>query len=196
MPSQLSGRVRNVQWSDFVASPPPNSHAHAHISTDFNLAYSYVSGPGGVRLNDDVTVTIRLHQNRSWAKKQIINSWPAQARQDLLRHEQGHYDITALMGRDLFIDLMALRQQSFSNLSALQTAVQTTSRRYDPQPVHNKYDHSQETDHGRNAQQQTAWNRYIQTASTTARTPAVHAPDGAVYKVRLLDVLRTAGKLP
>lgn len=196
MPSQLLGRSRNVQWTDFVAPPPPNSHAHAHIATDVNLAYTYASGPGGVRLNDNVTVTIRLHQQQSWAKKQLINSWPSQARQDLLRHEQGHYDITALMGRDLFIDVMALKLQSFSNLSALQTALQTIRQRYDPQPVHNKYDHLQQTDHGRNAPQQTAWNQYIQTAFTKPRTPAMHGPDGAVYKVRLVDVLRAAGKLP
>lgn len=196
MPSQLLRRVRSVQWSDFLAPPPPNSQVHAHIETDYNLAYTYVSGPSGVQLNDNVTVTIRLLQNRSWAKKQIINSWPSQAQQDLLRHEQGHYDITALMGRDLFIEVMALKPQTFSNLSALQTALQTISQRYAAQPVHNKYDHSQETDHGRNAQQQRAWNNYIHTASTTPRTPAVHAPDGAVYKVRLVDVLRTAGKLP
>ena len=196
MPSQLLGRVRSVQWSDFLAPPPPNSQNHAHIETDFNLAYTYASGPGGVQLNDNVTVTIRLHQNRSWAKKQIINSWPSQARQDLLRHEQGHYDITALMGRDLFIDVMALKPQSFSNLPALQTALQTIRQRFNPQPIHDKYDHSQETNHGQNALKQTAWNQYIQTAFTSPRTPAAHAPDGSVYKVRLLDVLRTAGKLP
>ena len=196
MPSQLLGRVRSVQWTDFLAPPPPNSQAHAHIETELSLAYGYVSGTSGVQLNDNVTVTIRLHRNRSWAKKQIINSWPTQARQDLLRHEQGHYDITALMGRDLFIDVMALKLQSFSNLSALQTAVQTLSQRYAAQPVHIKYDHVQGTDHGRNAQQQTAWDGYFRSAFTTPRTPAVRAPDGAVYKVRLVDVLRAAGKLP
>jgi predicted component of type VI protein secretion system len=95
----------------------------------------------------------------------------------------------------MFIDLMALKPQSFANVGALQTAVTTIAQRYDPQRIHTKYDSTQESDHGRNPTQQRAWDGYIQTAFTQARSPAVSAPDGAAYKIRLLDVLRNAGKI-
>ena len=68
-------------------------------------------------------------------------------------------------------------------------------QRYASQAIHDKYDSAQETNHGRNASQQRSWDGYIQTAFTQQRTPVVRAPDGATYKVRLLDVLRRASKI-
>jgi predicted secreted Zn-dependent protease len=187
--------VYRVQWNDFQGSPPAGSSLDAHIETKADLNYQYSSGSGGTRLADSVTVTIRMLRGSSWARKQRINSWSQAARDALLKHEQGHYDLTALMGRDMFIDLMALKPQSFANVGALQTAVTTIAQRYDPQRIHTKYDSTQESDHGRNPTQQRAWDGYIQTAFTQARSPAVSAPDGAAYKIRLLDVLRNAGKI-
>lgn len=196
MASRLLNRVHRVQWSDFTGTPPRNAAEDAHIETKAELNYGYTTGPNGARLADNVTVTIKLLRGQSWAKKQRINGWPQQAQADLLRHEQGHYDITALMGRDMFIELMALKTQTFRTLQALQSAVSAIAQRYRPQAVHTKYDSNPETDHGRNAAEQRAWDGYIRTAFTQARSPAVHAPDGASYKITLLDVLRRAGKIP
>ena len=196
MASQLVGRVHRVQWSDFQGQVPPNASLDAHIDTRAGLNYGYSTGAGGAaEIADNVTVTIHVRRQHSWAKKSRINSWPQQARSDLLRHEQGHYDITALMGRDFFIELMALKGRSFPSLSALQTEVNRLGGVYDPQPIHNKYDATSETDHGRNAASQRTWDGYIQAAFTQTRTPLVRAPDGSSYKKRLLDVLRQAGKI-
>jgi hypothetical protein len=57
--------------------------------------------------------------------------------------------------------------------------------------VHDRYDRA--TDHGLLPARQRAWDGYIQQAFTTARTPAVVAPDGTPYKVPLLAVLRQHG---
>ena len=119
MPSQLVNRVHRVQWSDFSAQPPYNATEDAHIETKVDLKYGYSTGSNGAQLADTVKVTIQLLKHKSWAKKKLINSWPQKAQDDLLKHEQGHYDITALMGRDLFLDLMQLKSQSFSSLKAL-----------------------------------------------------------------------------
>jgi hypothetical protein len=195
MPSQLLNRVHRVQWGDFHGHPPQNATLDAHIETKVDLNYGYRREPNGTaQLTDAVTVTIQLVRHLSWAKKQRINSWPQQAQDDLLRHEQGHYDITALMGRDMFLDLMELKPRSFPSLGALQTAVNGIVQRYAPQAIHVKYDSAQESDHGRNATQQRAWDGYINTALTQPRSPVVTAPDGAVYKARLLEVLHRVGK--
>jgi hypothetical protein len=195
MPSRLLNRVYQVQWSDFHMQPPPNANLDAHIETKAELHFAFSTGPNGVRLADSVTVTIKLLHNLSWAKKQRINSWSKQAREDLLRHEQGHYDITALMGRDMFLDIMPLKSQSFAGVAALNTAIQTIAQRYNPQPIHTKYDSLHETNHGRTPSLQLAWDGYIRTGFTQARSPAVYAANGAAIKVRLLDVLRQASKI-
>jgi predicted secreted Zn-dependent protease len=174
---------------------PAGASLDAHIETNANLNYGYTTGSYGARLADNVTVTIQLLRSQSWAKKQRINGWPQPAQADLLRHEQGHYDITALMGRDMFIELMALKTRTFSSLSALETEIRAVGQRYAPQRIHTKYDSSSETDHGRKAAEQRLWDGYLRSAFTQVRTPAVHAPDGTAYKVTLLSVLRRAGKI-
>jgi hypothetical protein len=194
MASRLLNRSYSVTWNDFRAQPPANATRAAHIETKLDLAYSYSSGQGGTQLADSVTVTVQLLGDKSWAKKTLIRSWSRQAQADLLLHEQGHFNITALMGRDMFIDLMALKGRSFSNPGALHTEVRRIAALYAPQPVHTKYDSMQETNHGKEVTPQTAWNGYIQMALTHQRTPAVAAPDGTAYKVRLREVLKRAGK--
>jgi hypothetical protein len=195
MASQLLNRVYNVTWDDFRGPVPPGATRDAHIETKADLSYSYSSGAGGTRLADSVTVTIQLLRHKSWAKKQRISSWPRQARLDLLKHEQVHYEITALMARDLFIELMALKGRSFASPGALQTEVQRLANLYAPQPVHTKYDSPKETNHGGNSTPQSAWNGYVHAAFSRPRTPAVKAPDGTPYKVRLREILKQAGKL-
>ncbi len=195
MASQLLNRVHAVTWDDFQAQPPPNAARAAHIETTVDLRYGWTNGNGGTRLADSVRLTIVVLRNKSWAKKQLIRSWSRQAQADLLRHEQGHFDITALMGRDLFIDLMALKGRSFASVDDLKAEVGRIAAIYAPQTVHTKYDSTAETQHGGKAAPQAAWNGYIRTAFTTQRSPAVTAPDGTPYKVRLREVLKRAGKI-
>jgi hypothetical protein len=38
------------------------------------------------------------------------------------------------------------------------------------------------------------WDGFFNRAFTQPRAPAVKAPDGSLYKVRLLDLLEAAGK--
>ena len=195
MASQLLNRVYRVSWNDFHAPPPPNAKRAAHIETEAKLSYKYKNGSGGVQLADAVTVTIQVIRSKSWAKKQLIRTWSRQAQAELLRHEQGHYEITALSGRDMFIDLMTLKGRSFPDQAALEAEIGRIARLYAPQAVHTKYDSPQETDHGHKATPQNAWNGYIHTAFGTPRSPAVQAPDGASYKIRLREVLKRAGKI-
>jgi len=79
--------------------------------------------------------------------------------------------------------------------SNMPSEVNAVGRTYVIQPIHDKYDHRLETNHGRNAPAQRAWNGYLQRAFTSLRVPLVRAPDGATYKIRLLDVLRDARKI-
>ena len=45
-------------------------------------------------------------------------SEPQQFQNDMLNHEQGHDDLTALLARDLFIDVMLLKGRTFATAQA------------------------------------------------------------------------------
>jgi hypothetical protein len=126
-----------------------------------------------------------------------VNQWaldrPAPFPADLLHHEQGHYDLVALFCRDMFIELMALKQQSSPTPQAVVAAAQTIFQRFDGfiAAIHAPYD--DQTNHGNIPQQQQRWDGFIRSAFSTPRTPPMNAPDGSPYGMPLLDVLRQGG---
>ena len=201
MPSTLTGRDKTLTWADFgapVAKPKPapgGTAIAAHTEVKYPIAYGWASSGNSYSLADNVTVAIQLDRGKTWVATWVFNE-AKQFQDDLLKHEQGHYDIAALLARDMFIEVMQLKGQSFTGQAALDSAVKAVVDAHRSQKVHDKYDEVNESNHGLNPIQQKAWDGYFQKAKTSPRTPAVSAPDGTVYKVRLLDVLKTAGKAP
>ena len=190
MASRLENLRYALTWNDFRGTVPRNATLNALTSVTIVFTRLQVERTSsGVTLRDNVIVTVTLRRMQSWARAGSTRTAA------LLHHEQGHYNITALTARDMFIDLMQLKQRSFNNAAALQSELTRIRRLYDPQAIHDSYDAQTETDHGRNAAQQRTWDGYIQRAFTQVRTPPMHAPDGTAYKVRLRDVLRDAGKI-
>lgn len=201
MGSTLTGRDKKLTWADFgkpVPKNPPGAGqtaiaAHTEVKTP--ITYGWSGGGKSFNLADNVTVAIQLDKSKTWVASWVF-SQGQQFQDDLLKHEQGHYDIAALLARDMFIEIMQLKGQTFSSKADLDKAVTAVVNAHRSQKVHDKYDLASETNHGLNANQQKAWDGYFQKAKTTQRTPAVQAPDGAFYKVPLLDVLAAAGKKP
>ena len=188
MGSVLRNLFHTMTWGDFRGQVPRGATMAALTASDIVFTrLESESRDDGTALKDNLTITITLHQSQSWAKRSERSA-------ALLNHEQGHYTLTALTGRDLFIDLMRIKDRSFGR-GGLQTELTRIRNLYNPQAIHNAYDSDRETNHGENAGPQRDWDRFIQRAFTEQRTPPMHAPDGAMYKVRLRDVLRTAGKI-
>ena len=81
---------------------------------------------------------------------------------DLLKHEQGHFDIHGLIvGRELAEELRGLRARTNPRLGTqLRQAARRARQR--AQRLTNQYD--QDTHHGRNADRQGVWDRQIQNA--------------------------------
>jgi hypothetical protein len=143
-------------------------------------------------LRDDAVISVELDARQTFVNQWALNR-PAPFPTDLLHHEQGHYDLVALFCRDMFIELMALKQLSVPRPQAVMVAADAIFQRFDAfiLAVHTPYD--DQTDHGNTAQQQARWDGFIQSAFTTARTPPANAPDGTPYRVPLIDVLRQGG---
>jgi len=202
MPSRLNGLQRALTWHDFGAprpgSPPPPGQrataAQTRARSNRTIFSEDVPGthPPQYRLRDDAVISVDLDRGQTFVNQWALNR-PAPFPTDLLHHEQGHYDLVALFCRDMFVELMALKQQSSGTPQAVFTAAQAIFQQFDRfiAAVHTPYD--DQTDHGNIAPQQQRWDGFIRSAFTTPRTPAASAPDGTPYKVPLLDVLRQGG---
>lgn len=198
MPSKLVGLFKTLAWTDFTGTPPAGSSHLAFTSADFTLPAVTVvkdAASGQFVMNDNITITINFNASKSWKKMADINAKKLRTPAQILKHEQGHYDIVALIARDLFIDLMQLKANVYANQNALNADVAPILKKYNgtAQKIIDKYDSATESDHGENGAGQTKWDGFIKSAFTTPRTPAQSAPDGTTYKTPLLDVLKTGG---
>lgn len=231
MASSLVGLVKLLTWNDFKGNPTPaelnvlnqasarsgKTVGMAGIYTSFSVSFggtppqepvlTAIQGttPQAFALADTIVVTITFDGGRSWRRTAPLT---AKGEQLLLDHEQGHYDFTALMARDCFIDLMALKARTFSSAAEGQTAAKeiVKSHKAKLERVQEKYD--DDTTHGawvtpsflpeRKETFQTRWEGFVQRARSEERPPvdgvSLESPaDGVRYKVRLLDVLASAG---
>jgi hypothetical protein len=202
MASQLSGLQRQLRWQDFGNPRPGNAPAAGTYGTaaqtrsrprrSVNAEHVPGTRPPEFRLADNVNVSVELTPGQVWVMAWVFNQ-PTAFQDSLLHHEQGHYNLVALLCRDMFIDLMDLKTRTFSTAQAVMAEVQRIFGIYDPpmSSVHSPYDN--DTRHGTIAGQQQRWDGFIQSAFTQARVPAASAPDGTPYKVPLLTCLRNGG---
>ena len=170
----LSGFSYNMTWRDFTGRVPGGaaSGTLAFVATTFtfNAPWSFAAKNGvSIYKIDSVSASISLNRSRMWAR--------ATGRTDaLLRHEQGHYDITALLVRQGYqelTDLLPNRYDSEDEVTAAIGAVQTPvvdliAQLQSSANGDGRYDVS--TNHGLNSGTQAQWN----SAFTTCRA----APSG------------------
>ena len=207
MPSSLTGLFRTLTWSDFprrnASAPAPGRSATAALThasyTRERAQFQPIPGtrPPRFQMVDQINVRITL------APDSYVNNWvftmPQQFQTNMLNHEQGHYNVTALLCRDFFIDVMLLKAQTFATQQAGITAAQqivdqTLSKM---QRVNDLYDaevHPEQNSGQTRGPIQQKWDGFFQSAFTQPRSTGTTAPDGTPHKVRLVDVLAQNGK--
>jgi hypothetical protein len=203
--SQLQGLFRTLTWSDFkqVTKPAPGPGQSANVAqtranvgtNNFSLPPLRGTHPQQYQLADMITVSITLDAAHCW-KADWLTTLPQADQDRLLKHEQGHYDLVALLGRDYFLELMQLKANTYTKMSDFQADLKVLDTRYlkQIQPVQDKYDG--DTTHGRVQARQDAWNGFIQNAFTLVRIPAATDAAGIPLKQPILDVLSNAGMAP
>src|SRR5262245_47963488 len=227
MPSKLVGLHRKLGWNDFkgkptpaeqqelqqIASQNPNKTVgmagiHSSFSVDWGGATDPVlSGvPNGkaFTLDDSIVVTITFDSQKSWKDIAALNS---KEESFLLDHEQGHYDFTALIARDCFIDLMILQSstqfpskqdgQDAANkiVSDYQSKLRRIQKTYDNDTTHGAWVTTQMSMMLHKESFQIKWEGFNTRARTEERQPPMTSPDGIPYKVPLLKVLEKGGFL-
>jgi hypothetical protein len=176
MASSLNNLHRTLTWKDFVhknvPQPPPGQSAEA-AQTVANATISGLAlakAGSGFQIKDSVVVTIQLNSAQTW-----VANWILTRSQDvtdaLLAHEQGHYDLTALAGRDLYNAVTALLSNTYPNAAAAQADLNAAKAKIITQPVSDRYD--ADTQHGADAAQQAKWNQNIQSGFAQNNTPFV-----------------------
>lgn len=99
----LIGYPRQLTWDDFktVEELPDGHHQHeAGVSMDFKVTHYGILWQGGKALYKP-RVTVSLVD--AWALARVRGD------KELLKHEQGHFDITGLIARDLAATLLDLQ---------------------------------------------------------------------------------------
>jgi hypothetical protein len=138
----VDGFDYTITWAKFtkVSTAPNSSDAdgYTHVVYQSNNIQP-VRGKGKTVVVKSADITITLDSGQSWVVETKTTN-------DLLTHEQGHYDITALGARELYTGLLKLKaadvkalEDKVNELSeALQRKIDTTNHRYDEQTDHSK----------------------------------------------------------
>lgn len=101
----IRGWPKNITWDEFgeVSTPPGGENGQAYLHSMFSFHYSNpIKDRKGWRL-EELVVELSVAKGQSWVVK-------GKQHPELLSHEQGHYDITGLVGgRELYELLTKLR---------------------------------------------------------------------------------------
>ncbi len=211
MASRLENLFKTLTWNNFPRSsvtPGPGQRIHVALTSVFinprlpNPTIIPVAGrrPTVYQLSDNVVIKVEFDRAGSWVSDWVFTQ-PQSFQDQLLKHEQGHYNLTALVARDLFVDLMLLKQQTFRTSSEGINAIRPLIAPLQANPhisqrISDLYDSANQTENGYKDAVQTRWDGYIHTAFHTPRPGGTNAPGGVAHKVRIVDVLRQAGLRP
>ena len=108
--ASLTGYPRNLSWTNFrnvSTSPSPPFSAQTGSSYSWTVGRVALQSDGYYRFRS-VRVTVRLNSQQSWKLTSWFNNASNTERNRLLEHEQGHYEITGLIARDLCRELLSL----------------------------------------------------------------------------------------
>jgi hypothetical protein len=153
----LTGWPRQIDWSEFqeVAQRPPGEKEDAQISSNLEQpAEVGVARQGGRFRLSAYEAVLSIDRLESW----VVGSTKSDT---LLAHEQGHYDITGVIARDLVRDLRALRA---TTTAALERDVKATIRRADDLAKRLNKLYDDQTKNSRDRDRQQKWEALIRNA--------------------------------
>jgi hypothetical protein len=159
-----------VSSSDFkkVAARPGGVKEDAQIHPETRPGKFTLGKNGNAIVIKDVEINIGLVADDCWMLSNLSGN------ADLMKHEQGHYDIVAISARELYKGLLKLSANTTRDLQkkvdefkdGIQKLVTAVDDRYDRQ-----------TDHSRKTKEQQQWNKAIEAEK--------QKPDGSLANLPL-----------
>lgn len=136
-----------LKWSDFKGRPVKSSPFHAQTQGALNYTFDNM-GPGAYVFK----LNVKYDKQKSWSK-------PKEQTDDLLRHEQGHFDIYEIYGRLIMQRIKETKALSGTKFSDKISKIFTKSFA-ELQKFQREYD--RETDHSKDKEKQEEWNRKLE----------------------------------
>ena len=146
--------------SDFKATRK-GSKAHTAATTSSSFGYDITIENG--KINGHIYV--RFYCNSSWWNPESLNSKKSE---EILQHEQLHFDICELYGRKMFKEILKLKKSNKLNGETLNRMYSQLENEY--QKYQNRYDG--ETNHSLNTKNQKRWNKRIKNDLVKTQTYA------------------------
>jgi Bacterial protein of unknown function (DUF922) len=143
----------SVSWSDFkeLSSRPQGVKEDAQIHPEMAFRNFQVGKDGNAVIIKDVEIDIELVASDCWVVRTAKSN-------DLLKHEQGHFDILAICARELYAALLAIRATSTRDL---QKQLDKEKNRLGKQVKIDDARYDTKTNHGLNQAVQQAWDQKI-----------------------------------
>jgi hypothetical protein len=144
---------RQLMAGDFQGTPRFNNRgvvAYTNCTIDFRFQASNRDGEYILHFN----VRLDMNSNRSWIDRSKISS--AQSLTEILKHEQGHYNIAYLEQQEV---LRVVNRTRFT--ANYQREAMDIFNRIDAKYKQLNIDYDDDTEHSTNKQQQHSWDVYF-----------------------------------
>lgn len=161
----ITGWTRNIRWSEFDerSARPAGESEDAYIEYSMDLNYGWTTDAGRTLLSSiDILIEVT---SASW----VVGS---ERSDELLAHEQGHFDVAGLVYRQMGKDLSDLRAGSERALKSRVARIKREANRRALQ-LNRRYD--SDTDHGTLDVRQQAWENLIRDC-INSNTPLTGPP--------------------
>lgn len=149
----VSGFDTNLTWAKFrqLKTRPAGETLDAKTTTNYRTKNSVLQKAGSTVSIKSIDVEVQINSQESWVLIEKMDD-------ELLRHEQGHYDIAALAARDLHAKLLKLQA---NDVHALDGETKKTGEEVQQKLniVDDRYDTV--TNHGEVKTEQDKWNKAI-----------------------------------
>lgn len=165
--SPLNAVSRNLTWDDFVKTPkaaPGAGEAATGAETKIFVASETPqmdpkSKPGAFKLLKEPTVTITFDKT-SWVASFVFD-WPKTMQDDLLAHEQVHYLIGALSGRDHLNAMKVILEKTYATGAELSADIAVAQKVMLSKKVQEKYDDDTKHKPTQNPEIQAKWTNCV-----------------------------------
>lgn len=143
--------LRPLVWADFAGEPDGNNPYFAY--TFWNIGYRFTGArfTGDAALLEGFELTLQFDPKRSWVK-------PGKQTDELLRHEQGHFNAGLLCHREILKAMATARFSRTGYKEELQKLVTDAVQKY--KDLNRRYD--DETAHSINKEAQAKWNAFFE----------------------------------
>ncbi len=141
-----------LSWVDFSGKVDKSSTYNAYTSYSFKTKFGGVNFIGDSAIINGFEVILEFDHKKSWAKANKLTD-------ELLVHEQGHFDIGILCVREIAKNFKVSKFTKANLNSLLQSITTEASKKYREMGL--TYD--AETNHSINKEQQLKWNNFFST---------------------------------